>query len=61
MKIANVSIILLLGLVNFGLLFFQLASGMRWIKVRFGVHKKSGIALAVVATLHGLLAFFTAN
>ncbi|OGR08256.1 MAG: hypothetical protein A2511_14775 [Deltaproteobacteria bacterium RIFOXYD12_FULL_50_9] len=58
MRIGNVSVILLLGLVNFGLLSFQLATGLRWIKVRFGVHKKTGIALVIVATLHGILALF---
>ncbi len=61
MRFGNVSIILLLGLVNFGLLFFQLATGLRWLKMPSGVHKKTGIALVIVATLHGLLAFFTAD
>ena len=61
MRFGNVSIIQLLGLVNFGLLFFQLATGLRWLKMPLGIHKKTGIALVVAATLHGLLAFFTAN
>jgi len=61
MRFGNVSIILLLGLVNFGLLFFQLATGLRWLKMPFGVHKKTGITLVIVATLHGLLAFFIAD
>lgn len=61
MRIANVSVVLLLGLINFGLLFFQLATGLRWIKVPFGTHKKTGIALVIVASLHALLALFTAN
>lgn len=56
MTIGGVSIILLLGLCNFALLCFQLASGLRFVKVRIGVHKKTGIALFVFASLHGLLA-----
>lgn len=56
MLIGGVSIILILGLVNFLLLLFQLASGLRWIKVKFGVHRKTGIALFIVAVIHGALA-----
>ena len=55
MTIGGISIILILGLINFLLLLFQLATGLRWIKVRFGVHKKTGILLFVLATIHGLL------
>lgn len=51
----GVSIILLLGLVNLVLLLFQLLTGLRVLKVPFGVHRKTGIALFVVATTHGLL------
>jgi hypothetical protein len=32
-----------------------MASGLRWIKVRIGLHKKTGVALFILATLHGLL------
>jgi hypothetical protein len=55
MTIAGISLIVILGLINFLLLLFQLATGLRWIKVRFGVHRKMGILLLVAATLHGLL------
>jgi len=55
MMIAGVSIILILGVVNFILLLFQLLSGLHWIKVKFGIHKKVGILLMIVATVHGLL------
>jgi hypothetical protein len=55
MVIGGVSIILVLGIVNFLLLLFQIATGLRWIKVRFGVHKKTGILLFVIATIHGFL------
>ena len=33
MKIGGISIVLILGMINFLLLLFQLSSGMRWIKV----------------------------
>jgi uncharacterized membrane protein len=55
MTIGGVSIILILGIVNFFLLLFQLATGFRWIKVKFGVHRKTGLALFILASLHGLL------
>ncbi len=55
MAIGGISIILILGIINFLLLLFQLATGLRWIKVRFGVHRKTGILLFVIATVHGLL------
>ena len=57
MTIGEVSIILILGICNLLLILFQLLSGLRVIKVKFGVHKKTGIALVVFATVHGLLGF----
>lgn len=57
MSIGGVSIILILGIINFLLILFQLSTGLRWIGVPIGVHKKSGITLLVTATLHALLAF----
>ncbi len=57
MTIAGVSIILLLGLANLALILFQLATGLRLLRVRVGVHKRTGIALLVLAILHGTLAF----
>ena len=59
MVIGGISIILILGIINFLLLLFQLATGLRWIKVRFGVHRKTGILLFVIATIHGLLGILT--
>ena len=56
MKIGGVSIILILGLCNFALLLFQMSSGLRWIRVPFAVHKKTGITLFIVAAIHGTLA-----
>ena len=57
MTIGGASIILILGICNLLLILFQLLSGLRVIKVKFGVHKKTGIALVVFATVHGLLGF----
>lgn len=56
MTIAGVSIILLLGVLNLILLVFQLSSGMRWVKVSFGVHRKTGVVLLVSAVLHATFA-----
>ena len=55
MTIGGISIILILGLINLALLVFQLLTGLRYIKVRFGVHKGSGILLFVLALIHGAL------
>jgi hypothetical protein len=55
MKIGGVSIILLMGLINFALLSLQLSSGLRWIKLPLGVHRKIGITLFVTAVIHGIL------
>jgi len=59
MTIAGISIILILGLCNLVLILFQLASGLRWIRVRPGIHKKTGILLLILAVVHGGLAFLT--
>jgi hypothetical protein len=57
MTIGGISTILILGIINFLLLLFQLATGLHWIKVRFGIHKKTGILLFIMAVIHGLLGF----
>lgn len=56
MTIGGISIILILGILNFALILFQLLTGLRFIKVRFGVHKKTGILLLILASVHGILA-----
>lgn len=53
------SIILILGIINFLLLLIQLASGLQWLKMSYAVHKRCGILLFVTASLHGLLALLT--
>ena len=55
MKIGGVPPILFLGIVNLLLLSFQLSTGLRWVKVPFGVHRKTGVALFVSALLHAVL------
>lgn len=50
--------ILSLGILNLLLILFQLSSGRRWIKVPFGVHKRTGMLLFFSAALHGLLAIY---
>ena len=59
MKIGGVSIVLILGIINFLLLLFQLSSGLRWIKVKMTVHRKTGITLFITALLHGTLAYLS--
>jgi len=56
MKIAGVSMILILGIVNMVLILFQMSTGLRWIRVSFQVHKTTGIALFFCAALHAILA-----
>ena len=54
----NIGIVVpILGIVNFLLLFFQLSTGLRWIKVPMAIHKKTGITLLSTAITHGTLAF----
>ena len=56
MQIGEMSLVQLLGAINFILLMFQLFSGLHWIKVKIGIHRKVGLALVVSASLHGFLA-----
>jgi len=55
MVIGGISIILILGIINFLLLLFQLFTGLRWIKVKFGVHRATGILLFTTSCVHGFL------
>jgi hypothetical protein len=52
------NIILVLGIINFVLVLFQVASGMRYITMSFAAHKRAGITLLITATLHGAIAIF---
>ena len=56
MTIGSISIILILGIINFVLVLFQLVSGLHLIKVPFTLHKNSGIVLFFTASIHGALA-----
>ena len=57
MSVFGISIVLMLGFINLGLLIFQLLTGLRYIKVSFGVHKKTGTVLFACALVHGALGF----
>jgi len=56
MTIGGVSIILILGIINFLLLLVQLTSGLHIVKLSFRAHKSAGIVLFITGSLHGLLA-----
>lgn len=58
MTIFGISPLLISGIINFLLLLFQLLSGLRIIKVSFSIHKKTGILLFTIATIHGLVGIF---
>ena len=61
MRIGGISLVQLLGVINFILLLFQLFSGQHWIRVKIGLHRKVGLELVATASLHGFLAIVTAN
>lgn len=52
------SLVLILGIVNLALILFQLLTGLRYIKVRLGIHRKCGIILFCTAIIHGMLAYY---
>jgi hypothetical protein len=56
MTIGGISIILILGIVNFALIAFLLLGGLHVIRVPFRAHKYAGIILSITATIHGVLA-----
>ncbi len=53
------------GLIMLALLFFQMASGMRWIKLppkrRLKIHKTAGTILLVLAVVHGVMGLMLAS
>lgn len=53
------------GLVMLALLFFQLATGLRWLKIppkhRLKAHKGAGITLVVLALGHGAMGLILAT
>ncbi|MCX5907471.1 MAG: hypothetical protein NTY64_09865 [Deltaproteobacteria bacterium] len=59
MKIGDVSIVLILGIINFLLVSFQISSGLRWVRVPFTVHRRTGILLFFTALVHGILAILS--
>jgi hypothetical protein len=59
MKIGSVSIILILGIINMALVLFQMSTGLRWLKISYSAHKKTGIILFFSAALHAFLAILS--
>lgn len=55
MKIGGDTIMLISGIVNLTLIGFQLAGGLRWIKIPIKIHRKTGILLFVVASIHAAI------
>lgn len=53
------------GFIMLALLFFQMASGMRWIKLppkrRLKIHKTAGTILLVLAVVHGAMGLILAS
>lgn len=53
------------GVVMMALLLFQLASGLRWIKLppkrRLKIHKTAGVLLVVLAVVHGAMGLILAT
>jgi len=47
----------ILGIINLLILFFQMSTGLRWIRVPMAIHRKTGITLFITALIHGTLAF----
>ncbi len=56
MTIWGVSIILILGIINFIIILIQILSGLHILKLKPGIHKATGITLFFTAALHGLFA-----
>jgi cytochrome b subunit of formate dehydrogenase len=59
MNIGGVSIILILGVINIALVLFQMSTGLRWIRISYSVHKKTGVILFFGAALHAFLAILS--
>jgi hypothetical protein len=52
----GINIILWLGIINLLLALFQLLSGLRYIKVKYRLHKTMGIVFFFTAFTHGIYA-----
>ncbi|MCX5912465.1 MAG: hypothetical protein NTV04_11090 [Deltaproteobacteria bacterium] len=48
----------LLGIINFLLVLFQVSSGLRFLKIPFPLHRKTGLLLFFTALIHGGLAIY---
>jgi hypothetical protein len=52
----NINIILWLGIINLLLALFQVLSGLRYIKVKYKLHKWLGVTFFFTAMIHGIYA-----
>jgi len=59
MTIGGVSFVLILGIINLLLIFFQIGSGKRYLKVNFILHRRLGLLLLVTAIIHAVLAYLS--
>jgi len=59
MSTGGISIILVLGLVNLALIVFQLATGLRYLRVKPIIHRYTGFTLFFCSIVHGFLAYLT--
>lgn len=48
----------ILGIINFLLVLFQISSGLRFIRIPFTLHRKTGLLLFFTALFHGGLAIY---
>jgi hypothetical protein len=55
MKICGVSILLISGIINLTLISFQLAGGLRWIKIPMKIHRRTGMLLFTIALIHAAI------
>jgi len=55
MKIDGGSIMLISGIINLTLIVFQMAGGLRWIKIPIKIHRKTGILLFFIASIHAAI------
>ncbi len=59
MAIAGISLVLILGIVNLALVFFQVSTGKKWLKVNFLWHRRLGVLLLLTAIVHAVLAYLS--
>lgn len=59
MRLAGISLVLLLGMVNLILILFQVSTGKKWLKINFSWHRRLGVLLLLTALAHAVLAYLS--